>query len=283
MSCRTPPIFFLVIASALTACSPTPRATSTPSPVTAKPASSPVPLSWHPSRQPSLLRYTLQDSSVLSISSDSTTKQIPFITTAFLQLMISSIGDSFTFSGRSDSVLVHSELQKTTPIDTMLRIFGTISRQGAITQVQSPANSLCKIGIEPAIARITSLLVKIPETISINSRWTDSSTTIICHGKTALRQTVIRSYHVIADTIWGEHSALRVEDSTLLTISSVEGDSTNHIFATGNGLTATVLLLDANTGALLESSSHGSVLLTISTTRGTLPFRQFSFTRIRQR
>lgn len=263
-------------------CSPTPRATPTPSPIKARAALTPVPLSWHPSRRASSLRYMLRDSSVLSISSDTTTKQIPFITTASLQLVISTAGDSFTFSGRADSVLLLSELQKTAVADTALHIIGIVSRRGAITQIQSTSNSHCKIGLEPLAARISELLVKLPESISINSRWTDSSTTVICQGKTPLQQIAVRSYHLSADTTWGGHPALRIESSTVLTISALESDSINHVSATGSGSTTGILLLDPSTGALLESSSRGNVSLTISTGRGMFPFQQLSSTRIQQ-
>lgn len=282
MFSRKEPISLAVLISLLGACSPSPHVTPTPSPAAAKTAPTPAPHSWHPSRQATALRYMLRDSSTLSVSSDTSTKQIPFITTAFLQLVVSAAGDSFTFSGTSESTLVQSEFQKTMPENATLRIYGTLSQDGAVTQVQSSGSSLCKIGVEPGAARLSELLIRIPATVSIGTEWTDSSSITICHGRTPLRQTAIRFFRLMTDTTWGVHPALRVDVSTQLTISGIDADSADRMSATGTGSSTSILLLDANTGALLQSSTYGKAVLTISTGRGTFPFQQTSFTRIEQ-
>lgn len=282
MSSRTLLESFLILVSVLTACSPAPRSTPVSSPVPIDTLPRIVRTSWHPTHRATLLHYMLQDSSVLSISSDSATKEIPFITTARLQLAISAQGDSFVFNGLIDSVLMLSELQKSASSDTSLHISGSLSQHGGIRQIQPGISTPCKIGITPMTTRIADLLVEIPASISIGSQWIDSSTTVVCHGKIALKQIAIRTYHLTSDTTWQTHAALRIDRSTLLLISEIETDSTNHSSATGKGSMTAVLLLDPNTGELLESSSHGTVFLTISTDRGTFPFNQLSSIRIRQ-
>jgi hypothetical protein len=268
--------------SVLTVCSHPSFATPNPSSVTTKAVPRTVKRFWHPNHQAGVLRYSVRDSSILSISTDTVTKSVPFITTGFLQLSILTATDSVTFTGRADSILVQSELRKNLSTEMTLQVVGSASRKGTITQLQSEAPTSCKIGLDPGVARVSELLIPIPDSVSIGSQWTDTTTTVLCHGKVALRQMAVRSYRLTADTTWQTDSAIRVDRSTTLIISSLIPDSTNHISTTGHGSTHGFLILNPNSGALFKSRIQGTISLTITTSRGIFPFMQFSDVEIHQ-
>lgn len=262
------------------ACSPTLHTTPTRSPTKSSIAPQPERASWQLSHRAATLHYVVHDSSVLSISTDTIAKEIPFITTAFLQLVTSALGDSFQFNARIDSSSVRSELQTKSSVDTSLQVSGIISHQGGIIQLHPTGISSCKVGIEPVFGRIAELFIRMPPRIIIGSQWTDTSTAPICYGKTSLRQTSIRSYRLIADTTWQGDSALKVDRSTILSVSGLEADSSKHISATGIGSSTATLFLDRVTGEVLETLTRGIVTLTITSGRGTFPFRQISYTEV---
>lgn len=266
----------------MTACSPTLHTAPTRSPAKSPVAPQSERPSWQLSHRAAILHYTVRDSSVLSISTDTIAKEIPFVTAASMQLALSALGDSFHFIAHIDSLNVHSDLQRKSSLDTSLWVSGIISHQGAITELQPMGISSCKVGIEPVLGRVAELLIRMPPRIFIGSQWTDTSTTLICHGKTPLRQISIRSYRLIADTAWQGDSALKVDQSTTLSVSGLETDSSKHISATGTGSSKATLFLDRVTGEVLESLRYGTVTLNITSERGTFPFRQTSYTELRR-
>jgi len=215
--------------------------------------------------------YQIDDSSVVSVSTDTTRKEVPFVSTSIYGLSITP--------GNPPGIRLH--IDSTANGDQALDLTATVSPQGQITNLQTAQSSSCKGGISPRFVRLFDLLASSPSTpIGIGDYWTDTSTVVVCHGKTPLRQQIIHSYTLVRQSSWQERHALEIHRTTQIEIDGLQQDSQNPVTAKGSGTGLGTLLIDPETGLVLHSDGTSDLSLSVITSRGIFPFRQHGVTRI---
>lgn len=246
-----------------------------PPPVTpvSEPSHVPRGFRWSPTVIPYSSRYRVDDSSTVSITNDSSGKEVLIISSAVYSLVLTQ-GEKLTIDLHIDSASTDTAHWQTQPEP---HATATLSAQGQISDLRSTTPTSCSTGMDPRFTRLFDLIIPFsPNPATIGSQWTDTSSIIICHGKIALRQDVIRNYRLLAELSQQNRPAIQLERTTEVEMEGVPTDSTNLITANGTGSSTATLLLDRETGELLESVGTSDLSLSVITSRGKFPFRQHS-------
>jgi hypothetical protein len=241
--------------------------------------------SWAPQIAAGRWRYLIRDSSTVSINNDTTARVEPIESTTIYSMSIVDSNNSLTLSGHVDSLLVNSRLpNKSTDDTTKSSDFHTIiSRQGQLTKVSEPTSATCTGAAVSPSARIIELLTVFPaHAIRAGDKWADTISTITCHGKVPLAQTVVREYELL-DLTSCQRGGAKVQRVVSSTFNGTSAESVNHLSAGGSGTSTSLLCIDRNTGALLESDGESRLDLTVTTIRGVFPFTQKTNTHIEVR
>lgn len=242
-------------------------------PVTPVSQSSHVPAQfrWSPTTVPYTSQYRVDDSSTVSITNDSTGKEVLLISSTIYDLALKQDGklsvDLHIDSASTDTT--HWQTQ------SAAHAIATISLRGQIIDLRSTTPTSCKSGIDPEFARLSDLIIALPANpAAIGSQWADTSSTVICHGKIALLQRTIRNYKLLAELSQRNKPVIQLQRITMAQITGVPADSTTSITANGTGSSTATLLLDRDTGKLLESVGTSDLSLSVTTSRGIFPFQQ---------
>jgi hypothetical protein len=241
--------------------------------------------SWAPGLLPGKWHYLIRDSSVVSINNDTTARVEPIESTAIYTVSVSESNDSLLFRAHVDSLLVNSRISSKSAGDTAktLNFQGTISRQGELTSSGDTTATTCKgAGVAPS-PRVSELLTVLPaHPAHVGDKWSDTVSTITCHGKIPLRQTAVREYELL-DLSSCQRGGVKVRRVVSDTFSGSSAESANHLSASGSGTASSLLCLDRSTGALFTSDGQSRLDLTVTTTRGIFPFTQRTSTHIETR
>jgi hypothetical protein len=270
---------------ALTACTPHhTQTTGTEPPPTLKPTVSTEAESWTPQIISGSRKYSVNDSSVVSISNDTTNRVVPIETAMHYSLAIGPIGDSFSISGTVDSSTVNSQLRikpqvrDSTKID---EIRGVLTKQGQLRLGSQERLLSCSSTSVSMTSRIYELVIPYPkEQLRIGDKWSDTVSNTNCHGRTPLTQQIIREFQVKQFTTWHEHTAVEVLRQTNIVFAGASSEPNTHLQANGSGSGSATLFMDRKTAVLLESNSQTKSTLIIVTSRGAFPFTQLTSTHI---
>jgi len=263
---------FLMLAIFASGCS-TPMNKPRSPPVTpiSEPFRVPAQFRWLPTTIPYASRYRVDDSSTVSITNDSTGKEVLLISSTIYDLALKQDGklavDLHIDSASTDTT--HWQTQSAT------QAIATLSLRGQIIDLRSTTPTSCKSGIDPKFARLSDLVIALPASpATTGSQWADTSSTVICHGKIALIQRMIRNYKLLAELSQRNKRVIQLQRITIAQITGIPADSTNSITASGTGSGTATLFLDQDTGKLLESVGTSDLSLLVTTSRGIFPFRQ---------
>lgn len=226
---------------------------------------------WILASKPHVVSFIIADSSIVSVSTDTTKKELPFISNSIYRLSI--------VPGSSPSIQLH--IDSTAAETKALDLTATVSTHGQIINLEATQSASCKGGIDSRYVRLFDLLAPPPSSsIGVESHWTDTSTVVVCHGKTPLKQQIIHHYTLLGERSWQRKHTLEIQRATEIDINGVELDSRNPITVKGNGSGIAKLLIDPETGLVLQSSSTSDLSLSVTTSRGIFPFQQHSTTEI---
>lgn len=275
---------FLGSLIALFACAP---AATTPRPVTSPQRDDAVPRNlevneWKPVLKTGSYSYTIHDSALISIGSD-TTHTIPIETTTFLSLITNPHGDSIQLNGEIDSLFHTSshELSRDMTVGSELSLW--LKPTGRLQDAPIQARSDCSKISNTSQIRISEFLLSYPaQLIKPGSVWTDTITTNSCHGKAALFQQSTREFELVELTTWNNHRAAKIRRTIISTTSSPPDMPNDRLSATGGGSSSSILYVDLTSGMLLESSGHSESRFTVTTSRGVFPFLQTTDTEIKE-
>lgn len=214
--------------------------------------------------------FQIIDSSIVSVNTDTTKKELPFISNSVYRLSI--------VPGNSPGIQLHID---STAGNQVVDLTATVSPRGQIINFEATQPASCKGGIDPRFVRLLDLFASPPSSsIGIGTHWADTSTVIVCHGRTPLKQQIIHRYMLLGERSWQGKHALEIQRSTQIEIEGLQADSQDPITAKGNGSGTTNLLIDPETGLILQSSSTSDLSLSVITSRGIFPFQQHSTTKI---
>lgn len=237
---------------------------------------------WSPSLVAAKLHYTINDSSTISINTDST-RPSTIETETILSIVTTQTGDSFKFRVDADSIVTttHASISSTVTDTNMMSFDGVLAANGKVSTLTSQRSESCVGGIDPVATRIFELMNNLPKKyMRIGDSWTDTISTTTCRGKTPLLQQTMRRFEVLNIPTREQNTLARIQRLATTSFTGVSPDTKNHISINGSGSATTILSLEAQTGALVESNGTSQTTLTIITSRGSFPFKQNVVTHI---
>jgi len=230
---------------------------------------------WTPILATDTARYLVTDSAVVSIAVDTSSKQLPIVSSTLYELALTRL---------NDSILVHLEKKSSSVNRAGGTIRDTISAlllsaratfEGRLPKLQSVEPQKCGEAVVPATARIFDLLIPLPPGNSPRGTgWVDTVSVTVCHGKIPLQQHTIRKFIYTADTTWQSQHAVLIKKMSETIITGLEPDSLNRISASGSGLETASIIVSRATGQLFESFENADLNLQINTSRGNFPFHE---------
>jgi hypothetical protein len=199
---------------------------------------------------------------------------------------LSEKGELFDITAHVDSLAVSSQLPGKSARDTseISNFHTTISKQdraGISPQTERPT---CTATAISASSRLDELIISLPLiSLKTGDKWTDTASSISCHGKIPLIQQAVRDYELLDISSCLQRDAVKVRQVIFETFTSTSAEGKNHLSASGSGTATAILCLQRESGAILESNSDSRLDLTVVTTRGNFPFTQNLHTHIELR
>lgn len=238
---------------------------------------------WLPHQTIGSREYFIRDSSIISISTD-TSQTRSSETNTFYSLSVSQFSNSLVVKAKVDSVTTTSQspsLKSPLNADTARGFQATISPTGQVFSLPRDSTPLCLDGVRPRIARIYELLIIYPSRmLKVGDSWTDTVSTTVCRGKISLLQQAIRNYKILSFTTWHQQSAVTIKRIVSASFSTDFKQTQNHFDTKGSGESSALIYVNQVTGVLLQSDTQSELTFTISTGRGVFPFRQIISTHI---
>jgi len=240
-------------------------------------------IGWSPRQLSGSRKYFIHDSSIVSVSTD-TSQTRSTETSTFYSVRVSRSSDSFVLMAKVDSLLTTSQspsLKAPVNIDPAREFRTILSATGQLFLPAQDSTSLCPDGVTPAAARIYELVLSYPErALKIGDSWTDTVSTTVCRSKIPLHQRAIRIYQILSFTTWNQQSAVIISRNVSSILSTDSKQIPNHLGVAGSGESSTFIYANQATGVLLQSDTRSQSTLAVRTSRGVFPFRQIISTHI---
>ncbi len=231
---------------------------------------------WYPTLLAHSSRYRVDDSSTVSITSDSTRKEVLLASSTIYSLALTQ-GKKLTVDLRLDSISTDSTNSMPSQMQPKVHATATLSARGQIVDLHSTTPISCQGGMDPRFVRLSELIILLPPNpVVIGNEWADTSTSIICHGRIALKQYVVRNYRLLSALSLQNRPVVQLQRTASVKTEGVPADSTNSIVTSGTGSSSTILFVDQDTGELLKSTGTSDLFLSVTTSRGIFPFQQHS-------
>lgn len=226
---------------------------------------------WVPKQSEGSFRYSIYDSSVVTIGADSIHSLRTNVTTIY-SFTLTPLSDSFTLHAKVESVRnnARTQIQKIV-VDTSIspEFQAIISSTGHISSLTGNKATSCVKGIDPTATRIFELRLEYPrKRIKIGDKWSDTVSTITCRGKTPLIQQNIRSYELIEFSSLRQRNVAKIYRTVSAVFKGKSTDPKNHLTVNGSGTNESMLYTDQTTGVLLESNGSSHFSLIVRTSRG---------------
>lgn len=239
---------------------------------------------WLPHQTATAGQYVIEDSSTVSVNSDSAQASSINSRIAFT-LTTQLIGDSAVLLARVDSFLVssHTPMTRTTPDNGQLKTFEAIlSSTGKVQKIDARPSTICLGGQDPVPSRILDLTITYPKhKIKDGDKWTDTTRITTCRGEVPLRQESIRQYEMLGRITSPTPAAVKIQRTTSTRFIGTGTNVQNHINIDGSGISSTTFWVNEVNGSLLNGNGKSALTLNISTVRGSYTFLQNIITNIK--
>ena len=236
---------------------------------------------WSPTSVIHARHYLIQDSSLISNGIDSL-QQRSIQNSSVYTLESSLASDSVTITAMIDSPSVNTHSRSLNPQSNQPFQL-SLSQTGQIRFESPDAGSGCPGGVTSSVLRIAELIIGYPHNrLRVGDHWQDTVFAATCRGRILLIQQSIRSYEFINSSLDQSHYHTLIR-TVLSTYSSRSTDADNQLVIKGTGSSSNTLIVDNNSGALLQSSGEGKSTFTITTSRGAFLFIQSIKTHIKTR
>jgi hypothetical protein len=233
--------------------------------------------SWNPHHTSGTYHYLIIDSSTVSLSNDTTSHVVPIESRMIYSLSLSERGELFDITAHVDSLSITSQLPGKNTHDTSQtsNFHTSISRQGHSTIFLQPEKIACTATTASASSRLDELIVSLPPiSLKTGDKWTDTVSSISCHGKIPLIQQAVRDYELLDISSCLQQDAVKVRRTISETFTGSSAEDKNHLSASGSGTATATLCLQRKSGTILKSDADSRLDLVVITTRGSFPFTQ---------
>lgn len=239
---------------------------------------------WNPTLIAAKRRYTITDSSTISISGDSTHLSAIETGTVF-SILTTQAGDSFRLHMSVDSILTttHVPAAKIVVDTSMIGQFdGVLTANGKVSALIGRRSTTCVGGIDPVATRIFELtIIFAKKRMNVGDSWSDTLSTTTCRGKAPLRQQTTRRYEILDIPTGQQNTSVKIRRIVSTLFTGMSPDMKNHLSINGSGSATAELSLEPRTGSLLQSDGISETTLVVVTSRGSFPFKQIVITHIR--
>ena len=230
--------------------------------------------------------YEVQETTHLTIRSDSTAPAFDTVQTlAKLTYRIQQAGNAPSILAAVDSLSMYSLRDtslSTRRLDTVVVVIFPLDPAVAVLYPTLDFPS-CDSMHDVARALAQNTVVRIPQSIVAGHTWIDSVTTSLCRGGIPM-VSIARSTYQIRDTRDSAGtSLLRVTRTTDLSLSGSGLQASRQVTVVGHGQSETLLTYDIAQGALLGSDGRSSLELTFETLRQRQHVQQESVAKVRRR
>jgi hypothetical protein len=156
------------------------------------------------------------------------------------------------------------------PIAFQMRIDST----GRVLDFTSPDTASCGSPAGTLLAIARDLMVGVPNSVSVGSRWADTTTSTSCRGDIPITLTSIRSHTVEGTAVKDGVLVLRVRRETSTEIVGTGTRRVQTTSVTGRGQGWSELLLDPESGHYLGGHGESTLELTFDAASRRMTFRQ---------
>ncbi len=240
---------------------------------------------WLPHQVPAVQQYVIKDSSTILVNDSTQAASINSRTVFTLTTQLA--GDSAILLARVDSTLISSyaPIVKTTSDTTKSRTFqAVLSPKGKIQRIDGSTDDFCSGAQDPVISRIFDLTVTYPTNrIRAGDKWSDTTYITTCRRQIPLHQESIRQYEMLGRMTSATSSAIKIQRITSTRFLGVGTAPRTHLQVDGSGTSLMTLYIDQINGFLLSANGKSTLILNISTARGSYSFNQNILTDITSR
>jgi hypothetical protein len=234
---------------------------------------------------PGTRRYAVYTEATIELASDTAAPQrVPIAATTHVTLTLAPQTErALALSGSVDSFTVSRGAgipEPEAPSEARARFSATLSPIGQVSAFEGPTVEGCGSPIPSLLAQARELLVAVPASLAVGSRWRDTTVVGTCRGEIPVTTHTVREYVVEGPDSLAGVPAIRVRRTSTMTLGGSGTQGGQPVSVAGRGASTATLYLSPTVGALLGATGTSRVTLTVETPRGRVPFRQDAALRI---
>ena len=141
---------------------------------------------------------------------------------------------------------------------------------------QSTSSTPCGDSMQTVLSMINRDLIVVPQRMSANQSWQDSTLSTICSGALPLVVAMVRTYKIAGETIVDGTAALKLERTEKLLTSGQGSQGQHQISLNGAGTGKALVYIDRETGVLLSLTAANQSEISIKSSGKIQNFTQTS-------
>jgi len=240
----------------------------------------PVPIpsavtSWTFTFAPGSISYKVSRTAAIEEGADSRREISTNSTHESLTLQASADTIAFTAVVDTFSTTTQGVTGSVQPVQLPVQLSGArvgdslVISADSLTQACSPVTSAL-------ITDLHNLLPRIPALLSTSMSWKDSTNSTACQGSIPTRSRVLRSYHVMSESIYEGIRTLVVQRTDTIQADGEGAQQQHRLTLSANGTGSATYYLNTTSGLILHLSVGQDLDLSITASGKTSRFRQTS-------
>jgi len=271
----------LAVVLMLAGCASSPRSPEIPPPASALPTG-PVPnaggpASWIFNLSPGAIAYRISRQASIENRSDTTSHQEVSTNITHELITLQPIGDTLGFTAAIDTFSTTTQgIIGAAQIGQLpLELTGTVARDSLII----PGDTLAK-GCSPLVTALVTdvhnLLPRLPESLTSNQTWRDSTSLVGCQGSIPTKSYVTRVYRVMGGSVYENTPVLLLQRNDTIHAEGEGAQLQHRILLDASGSGTATYYLDTSNGRILHLTVNQDLDLTITASGKANHFRQIA-------
>jgi len=269
----------LAVVLLLAGCASSPRSPEIPAPASPVPTS-PVPTtsgraSWTFSFSPGPIAYRISRSASIENRSDSASRHEVSTNITHELITLQPIADTLGFTAAIDTFSTTTEgITGATQLGQLpSQLTGSITSDSLII----PGDTLggtCNPLVTALVTDVHNLLPRLPESLTTNQTWRDSTSLAGCQGSIPTKSRVIRVYRVMGGSVYENTPVLLLQRTDTIHAEGEGAQLQHRILLDANGSGTATYYLDTSNGQVLHLTVNQDLELTITASGKANRFRQ---------
>ena len=264
----------------LAGCASSPRNPELPPPASPIPTS-PVPTtsgpaSWTFSFSPGPIAYRISRSASIENRSDSAGRQEVSTNTTHELITLQPIADTLGFTAAIDTFSTATQGITGAQLGHLpLQLTGSITGDSLIIPGDTVAGT-CNPLVTALVTDVHNLLPRLPESLTTNQTWRDSTSLVGCQGSIPSKSHVIRVYRVMGGSVYENTPVLLLQRNDTIHAEGEGAQLQHRILLDANGSGTAMYYLDTSNGRVLHLTVNQDLELTITASGKANRFRQIT-------